>query len=74
MGAWELAARLSHLDLNGMNLSGPGRRLTDTTIGLNWYVNNHTKLQFNWIYADLTDPTLGGSTANTFAMRGQLDF
>jgi phosphate-selective porin OprO/OprP len=73
-GAWELAARLSHLDLNGTNLPGPGRRLTDTTVGVNWYLNNYTKFQFNWIYADLNDPTLGDSAANTFALRGQLDF
>ncbi|MFT7642494.1 MAG: phosphate-selective porin OprO/OprP [Pirellulaceae bacterium] len=73
-GAWEIAGRISHLDLNGTNLPGPGRRLTDTTIGLNWYVNDYTKFQFNWIHADLDDPTLGSSTANTFAARGQIDF
>jgi phosphate-selective porin OprO/OprP len=73
-GAWELAARLSHLDLNGENLPGPGRRLTDTTVGVNWYLNDYTKFQCNWIHAELDDPRLGDSTADTFAMRGQLDF
>lgn len=73
-GAWEFAARVSYLDLNGTGLPGPGRRLTDVTVGLNWYLNGHTKIQFNWIHADLDDPTLGGSQAQTFAMMGQIDF
>lgn len=73
-GAWEIAARVSYLDLNGTNLPGPGRRITDTTLGLNWYVNNRTKFQLNWIHSDLSDPTLGDSNADTLALRGQLDF
>jgi phosphate-selective porin OprO/OprP len=73
-GAWEIAARLSYLDLNGDGLPGPGRSLTDTTLGLNWYVNNFTKFQFNWIHADLRDLTVGHSYAETFAVRGQIDF
>jgi phosphate-selective porin OprO/OprP len=73
-GAWELAARVSYLDLNGEALPGPGRRLVDTTVGLNWYVNDYTKFQLNWIHSNLNDPTLGDSVADTFAMRGQLDF
>ena len=73
-GAWELTARVSYLDLNGAGLPGPGRRLTDTTVGLNWYLNSHTKFQLNWIHADLADPTLGDSNADTLAIRGQIDF
>lgn len=73
-GAWEIAARLSYLDLNGDGLPGPGRSLTDTTLGVNWYVNNFTKFQFNWIHADLRDLTIGHSNAETFAVRGQIDF
>lgn len=73
-GAWEVAARVSYLDLNGAGLPGPGRRLTDVTLGLNWYLREHAKFQFNWIHADLDDPTLGGSNATTYAIRGQIDF
>lgn len=73
-GAWELAARVSYLDLNGNNLPGPGRRLTDFTLGLNWYLSDHVKFQLNWIHADLNDPTLGDSKADTYAMLGQIDF
>lgn len=73
-GAWEIAARMSYIDLNGLNLPGPGRRLTNYTAGLNWYLNNFTKMQFNWIHSDLDDATIGPSTADTVAMRCQLDF
>lgn len=73
-GAWEIAARASYLDLNGDSLPGPGRRMNDSTVGLNWYVNRFTKFQFNWIHADLDDPAVGNSFADTYALRGQLDF
>ena len=73
-GGWELAARVSHIDLNGTGLPGPGRRLTAATLGLNWYVSEHTKFQFNWLYDDLNDPLLGDSNSDTLAWRGQIDF
>lgn len=76
-GAWELAARVSYIDLNRPGVpdaTRPGRRLTDVTLGLNWYLSDHTKFQFNYIHADLDDPILGSSQAQTFAFRGQLDF
>lgn len=74
IGAWELAARLSWLDLNGPNLPGPGRNLTDLTLGVNWYLNGFTKFQLNYINANLNDPQLGRSDANIYAIRGQIDF
>lgn len=72
LGAWEIAARVSHVDLDDGAIVG--RRLTDTTLGCNWYWNNHTKVQFNWIHSILQDATFGTSTANTFAFRAQIDF
>ena len=71
-GAWELASRLSHLDLNDAGITG--RRLTNWTVGCNWYWNKYTKIQFNWIHSRLNDVTLGDSTANAVAFRAQLDF
>ncbi len=73
-GAWELVARLSYLDLNGTGIPGPGRRLTDTTVGINWYLNSHTKFDLDWIHADLADPTFGDSNVDTLAVRAQIDF
>ena len=74
IGAWEIAARVSHLDLNGELLPGPGRQLTDVTAGLNWYVNRYVKFQFNYIHAFLDDPGFGESDADVYALRGQLEF
>ena len=74
IGAWELAARYSYIDLNGTNQPGPGRLLNDLTLGLNWYINGFTKVQFNYIHPWLTDPILGRSTADVFALRSQIDF
>lgn len=71
-GAWELLGRVSHIDLNDAGVDG--RRLTDFTVGCNWYWNKFTKMQFNWIHSRLDETTFGSSIANAFAVRAQLDF
>ncbi len=77
-GAWEVAARISTIDLNPLldlpNAPGPGRRLNSFDVGLNWYLWNYAKLQFNWLNGNLNDRTRGDSTANTYAARFQADF
>jgi phosphate-selective porin OprO/OprP len=84
-GAWEVAARLSYVDLRnparltpadyiaGTNSSGNGT-LTDSTLGMTWWWNYHTKLQFNWIHAMLNNTAKGFSTADNFVARIQVDF
>lgn len=72
-----MTARWSYADFNGAWVgptAGPGRQLNDVTLGLNWYVNQFTKFQFNYIHAMLNDPTLGESNANIYAARCQLAF
>ena len=44
------------------------------TLGLNWYVNNFSKIQFNYIRAFLDNKAHGDSTADIFGLRAQLDF
>lgn len=77
-GAWELAARISTIDLNPLldlpDAPGPGRRLTSFDAGLNWYLWNYAKLQFNWLNGHLNDRTFGNSVSNTYAARLQVDF
>ncbi len=72
LGAWEILGRISHIDLNDAGING--RRLTDITVGCNWYWNRYTKIQFNWIHSRLNDVVLGDSMTDTFALRAQLDF
>ena len=62
LGAWEVAGRWSYIDLNDQNILGG--RLNDLTFGLNWYLNQRTKFQFNYIHAFLDDPAFGDSDAN----------
>jgi phosphate-selective porin OprO/OprP len=66
-GAWELALRYSHLDLtDGLALGGV---LDDYTVALNWYLNPHTKVQFEFVRAERE----GFGAANVFQMRFHVD-
>lgn len=47
-GALQLAARVSYIDLNDREING-GRQ-TDTTLGINWYLEAHLRLAFNWVH------------------------
>ncbi|MCA9082438.1 MAG: porin [Planctomycetaceae bacterium] len=70
-GAWELAVRYSWMDLNQNGIAGG--ELTDMTYGVNWYLNDYTKIQFNYINADLNRNAVLSNT-DIIAMRAQLDF
>lgn len=71
-GAWEVGARWSFLDLDDSGFRGGV--LHDITLGVNWYLNRHTKFQFNYIHAFLDSPVNGDSHADIVAVRAQLDF
>lgn len=72
LGAWELATRISFIDLNDDGISGG--RLTDVTLGLNWYLNSYSKLQLNYIHAMLASATQGHNSADIVGLRAQVDF
>ncbi|WP_231742291.1 OprO/OprP family phosphate-selective porin [Stieleria varia] len=72
IGAWEIATRYSYLDLSDKNIQGG--RLNNLTLGLNWYLNPHTKFQWNYIHAMLDSPGNIESNADVFALRAQVDF
>ena len=67
-GAWEVAVRLSSIDLNDATISGG--KLDDITLGLNWYLNPNARVMWNFIRADIT----AVGVANLFQMRLQLNF
>lgn len=60
-GAWEIAFRLSNVNLTDKNVYG-GREHNFTT-GLNWFINKYVKIAFNHIYADIR-PTRVSSPGN----------
>lgn len=57
----------------GTSNSGNGL-LSDTTLGLTWFLNAHTKIQLNWIHAMLDNTARGFSTANLYVSRVHVDF
>jgi phosphate-selective porin OprO/OprP len=94
LGAWELAGRVSYVDIrNPSNLSGHyydsatnlfngsaatgaigNGTLTDITVGGTWFLNKHTKWQFDWIHAFLNNKANGFSQADLYVTRIQVDF
>ena len=48
--------------------------LQDTTLGITWFLNTHTKIQGNWIHAMLDNSARGWSQADLFVTRVQVDF
>jgi phosphate-selective porin OprO/OprP len=71
-GAWELAARLSQIDLTNQDIQGG--RSTDMTIGLNWYLTPYNRMKFNYILAHRDQTGDGGSNTSIFGIRFDTDF
>jgi len=81
IGAWEVAVRYNHIDLSdtGENWVEPDNddrgRQSDWTLGLNWYVNNNVKFQFNYVRADADYSTdKPDRTVDVYAVRAQVRF
>jgi phosphate-selective porin OprO and OprP len=83
-GAWELAARLSEINLNsggylflqpiGVPSNIQGGRETDFTLGLNWYPDPGYKIMANWtdvlqLSAPYNRPNINGFHSNLFELR-----
>jgi phosphate-selective porin OprO/OprP len=71
IGAWEVALRLSQLDLNDQMVTGGKER--NITLALNWYPNPNIRFMFNYIHAD-TDDNADNIDPTIIQMRGQIDF
>lgn len=71
-GAWEIAVRISQIDLN----DGPiqGGELTDFTVGLNWYLNPYLRFTSNYVRAMCDHPVGGESNTDIFATRVGFEF
>jgi phosphate-selective porin OprO/OprP len=75
IGAIELTARYSHLDLDDEAIRGG--KLDDITAGINWYLNPNTRIMLNYVHAHADILNAGvnrdGNT-DLAAMRFQIDF
>jgi len=83
MGAWEVAVRYAHLDLTDTGAlwaepedddSNRGKQ-DDWTLGLNWYVNDNVKFQFNYVRSEADYSTsTPDRTVDVYAVRAQVRF
>src|SRR6266478_7273839 len=82
-GAWEIAGRVSTINLNDQLATAtgiPGGRQTIYTAGLNWYVNRNVRFLFDYLHGNIAkqvSPTnIGdaGAKFDAFAMRTQVAF
>jgi phosphate-selective porin OprO/OprP len=89
LGAWELAARFSAINLNdgsvlfaqplGARPNIQGGRQTDFTLGLNWYPDVGIRFMANWVNvlqysANYNRPDLNGIHPQLFVMRAQVNW
>jgi len=74
-GAWQVGLRYDYLDLNDQTLNGG--ILHNYTVGLNWFLNPNTKIQFNYMATDRDAAlagTLGDGWIHGWGMRVAHDF
>jgi phosphate-selective porin OprO/OprP len=73
LGAWEVAARYSEIDLNDDGVSGG--RLRDITGGLNWYPNPYIRFMANYIHVlELDGGPHDGEDLDIFQLRAQVAY
>ena len=76
MGALELTARYSELDLSDRDIDGG--KLDDVTLGINWYLNPNTRVMLNYVRAKVdrlvSSVRLDDAKADLLSMRFQIDF
>jgi phosphate-selective porin OprO and OprP len=73
-GAWELTARFAYANFSNPNIPPQnglkvGDNDAETTLGVNWYLNDYTRLMFNYVHAVPVDPNFGPSYADAFFLR-----
>jgi phosphate-selective porin OprO/OprP len=72
-GAWEIAARVSRVDLEDAGEGLDAGTLTDFTAALNWYLNPVTRIMLNHVVGQVETPAWEGDVHSTQA-RFQIDF
>jgi phosphate-selective porin OprO and OprP len=82
-GAWEIAGRVSTMNLNdqlGTTNGAAGGQQTIYSAGLNWYVNSNIRFMFDYLHGNIakqvspTNTADSGAKFDAFAMRTQVAF
>ncbi|MCO4782742.1 MAG: hypothetical protein KC646_10500 [Candidatus Cloacimonetes bacterium] len=69
-GAWEIAGRVSHVDLSEPEFNIRGGILDNYTLGLNWYMNPSVRIMLNHVWSELESQ----GQAKSLNLRFQMDF
>jgi phosphate-selective porin OprO and OprP len=73
IGAWQLAARYSSVDLNDSDITGGDAQ--NFSLGLNWYATNNIRMSADYVKVlDVKGGSGDGDEPESFQMRGQLEF
>ena len=70
-GAWEVAARISHLDL--ADGYAEGGRETNVSLGLNWYLDENVRVMWNYVHGDVSQAGID-SNFDAIQMRVHIGF
>lgn len=76
LGAWELAARYSYINLNdgtGLNRVAGGN-MEGLTLGVNWYLNDNLKFQFDYVYDHRYNLPAGATPGYTAGLGLRMQF
>jgi len=72
MGAWQVAVRYDRIDLTDGTVDGGEQ---DTyIIGVNWHMNNYTRIMSNYSHSDIEGGSYDGYDIDTFGLRLQVDW
>jgi phosphate-selective porin OprO/OprP len=69
-GAWELAARVSQLDVNDAKAGFNGGLETDYTLGINWYLNPNVMVKMDYVHATVDSHLAPAGTNNSYGTLG----
>lgn len=73
VGAWQIAARFSSLDLSDQDINGGEEQ--NLTLGLNWYPNANMRFMANYINVlDVDDGPNAGDEPSAFVVQAQVEF
>ena len=68
IGAWEIVARFSQLDLNDRLVRGG--EMKNFTFGVNWHLNPYSRIMWNYVRSEVMDT----GNADILQMRFKIDF
>jgi phosphate-selective porin len=49
-----------------------GGRLAELTLGMNWWLNDYTRIMFNYLHVVPVDPNFGPSWADEYVVRCEI--